>query len=114
DNFNLFIFNLDTTKTVLHRVTNTLSKNYAPVAIDDYNFLYLSDQRGIINLFRYNRHNGIYSQLTNFSSDIRGYDVSISNGLLATINNKNLRENIYLNKFDLNRQIFTPATRRKE
>lgn len=114
DNFNLFIFNLDTTKNLLHRVTNTLSKNYAPVAIDNYNFIYLSDQRGIINLFRYNRHSGIYSQLTNFSTDIRGYDINVPQGLLTTINNKNLRENIYLNRFSPDRQIFTPATRRKE
>lgn len=115
DNYNLFIFDLDNTKDVVNRVTNTLSKDYAPKALDENNVLYLSDQRGIVNLFKYNRQSGIYTQVTNLSSSINEYDINMATNSLAVVTTKNLRENIYLNRdFNVNRQIFTPATRRKE
>lgn len=77
DNYNLFVYDLDTTNVVVSRITNTLSKDYAPKALNDDVFFYLSDQRGIINLFRFDRSTGIYTQVSNFSSSIREYDFNI-------------------------------------
>lgn len=115
DNYNLFVFDLDTTKTVLSRVTNTVSKDFAPLAMDEKNIVYLSDQRGIINLFRYNLETSIYSQLTNYNSSIKEYDLNFSTNTLAVIATSDMREDIFYNpSFDANRQVFTPATRRKE
>lgn len=115
NNYNLFSFDLDTTKTLLSRLTNTLSKDYAPMPIDNHTFIYLSDQRGIVNLFKYDLNSGIYSQITNYSSGIKEYDYNVATKRLAIVTNKNLKENIYIqSNFDVNRQIFTPATRRKE
>jgi Tol biopolymer transport system component len=115
DNFNLYLFDLDSTRNMLTRVTNTLSKDYAPLAQDISNVFYLSDQRGIVNLFRYNRSTGIYSQVTNFSSSISNYDISFATNTLAFVATKDRRQSIYVNYgFNLNRQVFTPATRRKE
>jgi len=115
DNYNLFIFDLDSTNLLLKRVTHTLSKDYSPKALDEDNFYYLSDQRGITNLFRYNKATGIYSQITNFATGIKEYDLSFSTNTLALITNKNLKENIFVDRnFNINRQIFTPPTRRKE
>jgi len=57
-NYNLFLFNLDTTTTRVARLTNTVSKDFHPKALDENNIYYLSDQRGIVNLFKYNRQNG--------------------------------------------------------
>jgi hypothetical protein len=100
---------------LLDRVTNTLSKDYAPLAIDENNFVYLSDQRGIINLFKYNSSTGIYSQITNFATGIDGYDYNVSSNTLAFVMTKNFRQNIFVDRnFTHNRQVFTPATRRKE
>lgn len=114
-NYNLFILNLDTTTNVVTRVTNTLSKDYYPRAFDENNFYYLSDQRGIVNLFKFNRQSGIYSQITNFNSGIKDYDLNFTTGMLSMVMTKNLTEDIFLfPSFNLERQIFTPATRRKE
>jgi Tol biopolymer transport system component len=114
-NFNLFMYNLDSTGSDLQRVTNTLSKDISPLAVDENNFYYLSDQRGIVNLFKYNRSTGIYTQVTNFSSGIIDYDLNIDNRVLALVSANRLRQNIYvMPDFNLNRQVFTPATRRKE
>jgi len=115
NNYNLFIYDLDTTNIVVNRLTNTLSKDTYPMALDENNFFYLSDQRGIVNLFRFNRQTGIYSQVSNFSSSINEYDLDFERRQLAVVLRKNMAEHIYMfNNFNYDRQIFTPATRRKE
>ena len=113
--YNLFVFDLDTTKNLLKRITNTLSKDYQPLASDDNNFYYLSDQRGIVNLFKYNRATGIYSQVTNFSTSLKSYDADFDGNTLAYVATKSRKQEIFVNRnFNYGRQIFTPATRRKE
>ena len=114
-NYNLYAYNLDTTTNVVAHITKTLSKDFNPKAIDQDNFFYLSDQRGIVNLFKFNRINGIYTQVTNFNSSIKEYDLDFSNKSLALVMNKNLSEDIFLvSNFNYDRQVFTPSTRRKE
>ena len=113
--YNLFVFDLDTTKNLLKRITNTLSKDVRPLASDDNNFYYLSDQRGIVNLFRYNRETGIYSQVTNFAASVKDYHADFDSNTLAYVMTKDRKQDIFVNRnFNYDRQIFTPATRRKE
>ncbi len=115
NNYNLFIYDLDSTNLKLTRVTNTVSKDIMPVAIDENNFLYLTDQRGIVNLFKFNRLTGIYSQVTNFASSVKVYDLNYANNMMAWVTLKNLRENIFISHdFTTNKQVFTPATTRKQ
>jgi len=114
-NYNLFLFNLDTTTVEVSRITNTLSKDYHPKALDENNFYYLSDQRGIVNLFKFNRQTGIYSQITNFNSSLKDFDIDFYNRSLAMVTTKQMSEDIFIvNNFNFERQIFTPASRRKE
>ena len=114
-NYNLFTYNLDTTTNLVNRITNTLSKDFYPKAIDENNFYYLSDQRGILNLFKFNRQTGVYAQVTNFPSSIKEYDIDFNNRTLAVVTTKGLQDDIFLERnFNLDRQIFTPATKRKE
>jgi hypothetical protein len=114
-NFNLFVYNLDTTNNVVTRITNTLSKDYKPKALDENTIYYLSDQRGIINLFKFNRSTGVYAQVTNFQSSIKTYDIQPGNRLFAAVMTNRMYEDIFVNtNFNFDRQIFTPATRRKE
>ncbi len=114
-NYNLFMYNLDTSSNVAVRVTNTLSKDFYPHASDENSFYYLSDQRGIVNLFKFTRSTGIYTQITNFNSSVKDYDLDFANHTLAIVMTKNLKEDIFLSRnFNLDHQIFTPATRRRE
>ena len=115
DNYNLFVFDLDTTNLFVPRITNTLSNDYAPVAINDNIFYYLSDQRGIINLFKFDRATGIYSQVTNYSTSIRDYDLNFKNRTLLFTQKNEMRDNIFLDRnYDFGKSVFTPSTRRKE
>ncbi|PZR39414.1 MAG: translocation protein TolB [Azospira oryzae] len=114
-NYNLFAFDLDSTTNVVKRITNTLGKDTRPLALNINEIFYLSDQRGIVNLFKFNRQNGIYSQITNFNSGVKNYDLDFTNRTMALVINQRLAENIFLIKgFNYDRQVFTPATRRKE
>lgn len=114
-NYNLFAYNLDTTTNVVSRITNTLSRDYAPKVVDENNIYYLSDQRGIINLFRFNRQTGVYAQVTNFQSSIKSFDIHAESGVFAAVMVNRTREDVFVyHPFNLERQIFTPATRRKE
>lgn len=113
--YNLFLYNIDTTINRLKRVTHTLSKDFHARAMDSNNFFYLSDQRGITNLFRYNASTGTYSQVTNFNSSIKDYDVNFNDGLLTVVLSQDLHENIFVQRgFNFDRQIFTPSTKRRE
>jgi hypothetical protein len=113
--YNLFLFNIDTTTNRLKRVTNTLSKDFHARAMDDHNFFYLSDQRGIINIFRFNIQSGAYTQVSNFNSSIKDYDINFENHTLSLVTTQNLRENIFIDRhYNFDRQVFTPVTRRKE
>ena len=115
NNYNLFIYDLDSTKFLLTRLTNTLSKDHSPRALDENNFYYLSDQRGIVNLFKFNKTTGIYSQVTSYASSIKDYDLNFASNTMSMVMTKNLKENIFVDRaFNINRQIFTPATRRKD
>lgn len=115
ENFNLFTFNLDTTRNVVARITNTISKDYSPIARDQTTFYYLSDQKGIINLFKYDLKDSLYSQVTNFSQNIRQYDLNFSNSSLSYSMISDLRLGVYLKtgvNFDQNN--FTPPTPRQQ
>ena len=114
-NYNLFAYNLDSTTIVVSRITNTLSKDFSPKALDENIIFYLSDQRGIINLFKFNRQSGVYGQVTNFPSSIKAFDLNFQDQTMGIVMVNNLREDIFIYKnFNIDRQIFTPSTRRKE
>ncbi|MCW5909736.1 MAG: PD40 domain-containing protein [Cyclobacteriaceae bacterium] len=114
-NYNLFLFSLDTTTTTVTRVTNTLSKDFKPKALDENNFFYLSDQRGIVNLFRYNRQTGIYAQISNYNSSISDYDLNFVNRTFVMVATQEMGEDIFkVSNFNIEKQVFTPASRRRE
>jgi len=114
-NFNIFTFNLDTTKTVLSRLTNTISYDFAPRGKNKKEFFYLSDQKGITNLFRYSIVDSLYLQVSKFSKNIRKYDVNFDKGVFvyATLNGQ--KEQVFFEpNFDFSRSAFTPLTPRQQ
>ena len=113
NHYNLFIYDLDSTTTMLTRVTNTLSKDFSPIAMDVNSIFYLSDQRGIVNLFKYQRNTKIYTQLTHYANSIQEFDLNFSNNHLAFVMRKNLKQNIFsIKNINIQEHHFTPATQR--
>lgn len=115
DNFNLFFYSLDTTKNVLSRVTNTVARDYAPFAKNAEEVYYLSDQKGVTNLHKYNTRDKIYQQVTNYQYRIGMYDLDFKERQMAFVMNNDLENMIYLDSvFDDQANKFTPVNARKQ
>ncbi len=75
DNFNVFVYDLDTTSNKFYRITNTLSEDRKPYARNQTEIYYLSDQKGISNLYRYSFRDSVHTQISNFDKSILSYDL---------------------------------------
>ena len=115
DNFNLYFYSLDTTKNVLKRITNTVAKDYYPYAKNSQEIYYLSDQKGVTNLYKYHVKDGIYQQVTNYQYRIKDYDLNFESQKFAFVMNNQLRDAIYLDStFNEQSNKFTPTNMRKQ
>ena len=70
--YNLYLYNLDTTSTKLYKLTNTLANNIKAKPLTDNKVLYLSDIRGISNIFTLSI-DGKSKQVTDFNTNIINY-----------------------------------------
>ena len=115
NNYNLFIYNIDSTKNTVYRLSNTISKDIKPMAVDDKDIFYLSDQQGIFNLYKYDLENGVYNQVSNFGQSIQQYSINSDKTKLAYIMQDDQHENLYLNaSYNFDQNIFTAQTKRQQ
>ncbi len=114
DNFNLFLYDLDTTVTQYHRLTNTYSKDSRPYPKNPYEIYYLSDQRGITNLFKYRLADSTFTQVTNFDKSIKDYDLHFNdNGMIYLMFDEGVDKVFYDSDIDLDLSKFSPQTVRQ-
>ena len=113
-NFNLFIYDLDTTTSKFYRITNTYAENRMPYAKNGREIYYLSDQKGISNLYRYSFLDSVHSQVTNFDKSILSYDLHFDPDRFVYIMLNKSNDRIYLDTLiDLSINKFTVETPRK-
>lgn len=113
--YNLYAYNLDTTNLVLARLTNTLSRDIKPQPVSENEIYYLSDQKGINNLYKYSVSQNTFIQLTNFNTTITDYDLDRNMDRLFLVGQKKGNPMIFEER-DVNfkKQVFTPPVRRQE
>jgi hypothetical protein len=115
ENYNLFIYNLDSTTNVLHRVTNNLSQDIKPVPYDENNIYYLSDQKGIFNIYRYRLDDNTFTQVSNYKVSLKDYDINFKTNLLTYYMLDRKSEYVFLEKdFDVDKYVFPSGTRRQD
>ncbi|MBR9998762.1 MAG: translocation protein TolB [Cyclobacteriaceae bacterium] len=113
--FNLYIYDVDTTRNLLYKVTNTLSNNTHPIPVSQTEFYYLSDQQGVNNIYKFDINKRIYTQVSNFRTGIREYDIGPNKeGLVVSMLNDMNTHVYHYPEFDFNGNQFTPQTRRQE
>ena len=113
-NFNLFVYDLDTTTAKFHRLTNNYSEDRKPYAKNINEIYYLSDQQGISNLYRYNLYDSVTTQITNFDKSIISYDLHFNPDRMTYTMLDESEERIYLDTItDLSTSKFTTGTPRK-
>lgn len=114
NNFNLFIYDLDTTTTQFYRLTNTLSEDRKPYVKNDREIYYLSDQRGISNLFKYSLIDSTFIQVTNFDRSIESYDLHFDPDKISYLVLNDGNHQLFVDEApDLSSNKFTPETPRK-
>ncbi|MGF1532611.1 MAG: hypothetical protein ACFCUI_02830 [Bernardetiaceae bacterium] len=109
DFFNLFARDAE---GKYQQLTNFASHESQPLAVGGDEILYLSDQRGIQHLFRYNAAENTNHQITRFSADIHAYDFRQKKLALRQQTPKGDRIFIYPD-FDTQTNIFTNKTARQ-
>jgi len=115
NNYNLFVYNLDTTTTSFVRLTNTYSVDRKPIAKNQNEIFYLSDQKGITNLYKYSLRDSTFVQVSDFHYSIIDYDLAFNNpDKLSFMMLDEGRPKVFVESpYDLNRRIFTPQTGRQ-
>lgn len=113
-NFNLFIYDLDTTTNTFFRITNNLAESRKPYVKNQREIYFISDQKGISNLYRYNFLDNIQTQITNFDKSIISYDLHFNPDRFTYIMLGEGKERIYYDTItNLNTSKFTLETPRK-
>ncbi|WP_258102558.1 outer membrane protein assembly factor [Marinoscillum sp. MHG1-6] len=112
--YNLFLFDLDTSTTRFQRLTSTYGKDTRPIVKNEYVVYYLSDLKGINNVYKYSFLDSLSYQVSAYKNGIRDYDLSASSNNLSYIMLDDGREKVYVEMNpDLDQRIFTPQTGRK-
>lgn len=113
-NFNLFVYDLDTTTSKFYRLTNTYGEDRKPYAKNINEIYYLSDQQGISNLYHYNLYDTLTTQITNFDESIISYDLHFDPDRLTYSMLGEGEERVYLDTItNLTTSKFTTETPRK-
>ncbi|MDH5610502.1 MAG: hypothetical protein OEY56_13575, partial [Cyclobacteriaceae bacterium] len=85
-----------------------------PIAKNPYELFYLSDQRGITNLFSYSFLDSTFHQITNFDRTVQDYDLHFNDDRMLYLLLERGAEQVYLNKeMDLDQNRFSPQTARQ-
>jgi Tol biopolymer transport system component len=96
----------------LTRLTPSAPKlKVLPVYADDNDVFYLSNAKGLTNLFKLNRASNTSSQLTNYFFDVRSADISLKSGgaFAYTYLNDGYFTAAYKNALDPNASLSTPV-----
>ncbi len=116
DHFNLFLYDIDTTTQQYFRMTNTNTRDTKPIFKNQSELYFLSDQRGITNVFKYEMTQGIQTQVTNFNSSLKDFDLHFSNdnGMVFIAYNEGEDHIYYYPNIDIESSKFTTETNRQK
>ena len=114
--FNLFLFDIDTTTREYFRMTNTNTRDTKPIFKNQSELYFLSDQRGITNVFKYEMTQGIQTQVTNFNSSLKEFDLHFGNdnGMVFIAYNGGEDHIYYYPNIDIESSKFTTETNRQK
>ena len=116
NHFNLFLFDIDTTTQQYFRMTNTNTRDTKPIFKNQLELYFLSDQRGITNVFKYEMPEGIKTQVTNFNSSLKDFDLHFGNdnGMIFIAFDQGEDRIYYYPNIDIESSKFTTETTRQK
>jgi len=92
------------------RLVDSLGTGLAAVRANDESVFFLSDYKGIKNLFKYDRQSGSISQLTNYLFSLMSADLSLqgSGGIVYSRLENGTYSMAYIDRLDLNANLDSP------
>ena len=111
--YNLYVYDLDNTDSVLTKLTNNLASEVKPIAVSSDYVYFLSDQQGINNIYKHNVKDTITSQMTNYVYGLKTFDINFESGVMAYIATENSKDALFKENFDPSQSMFTPITPRR-
>jgi Tol biopolymer transport system component len=112
EHFNLFQYEFGKT-TKLKRLTSTVSYDHSPKPIGSDEVLYLSNQRGITQIFKVNIQTGYHTQLTSVYQSLKNFDFD-GQRLVYNINYKGKDQFFLIDTFLTHKSAFSAKTNRQE
>lgn len=111
--FNIFSYDLDYPDSTFGKYTNSLALDTKPSMTGDSDIVYLSDQQGVNNLYKYNIVDSLSTQVSNYAYGIKEFTFDSRNKRLAFISTNRAKDAVFLRAFSADQTIFTPVTPRK-
>ena len=113
EGYHLYIYDVDETDSVLQKLTNPLASDVMPVASDSTTVYYLSDQRGVNNLYTHSVSDTVSSQMTNYAYSIRHFDINFDKSIIAYVSTSMAKDALFVENFDSSKTTFSPITPRR-
>jgi hypothetical protein len=116
NNFSIFFHDGNPRTELIRRLVDSVGVISRPVAIDDSTVVFISDEKGLKNLYKYTKGDSTYqkiNQITNSISNIDDYDLNINTGAMLYISNENGVPYIgYLRRLDFENEYELPSLQR--
>ena len=111
--FNIFSLNSGTINAVPERITVNGNNTNARI-LDNNSIIYLSSQKGITNLFKYNLNTGERTEVSDFIQNIAEYDVSpIGHNMVFKCLHKGKQNLYFIKNYNFEEAYATPLTQRQ-
>lgn len=111
--YNIFKYDSDSSTRVLQRISNS-GNNFQPSLFGN-DILYLSDRKGIYNLYKYSYENRRTTQISNYIKSISAYSANYEKeSIIFTMLEKGSENLYYLDTFDFGASMMPMATARQQ
>lgn len=115
ENYNLFEYDIDSSRNTVKRITNDIGKNIHVVSPSSDAIYFLSDKSGIYNIYKMRLSDSLVTQYTSYKSSLINFDVRPDKNLLTyTTQEDGLERLSFVNNFESTGNAFTPSTLRKQ
>lgn len=112
--FNLFLYDIDTTRNVLGQLTNQTGRNDHPQVTKDGEIYFLSNSSGISNLYRLKLKDSLRQQITRFENGIHNFSIGPDNTMVFTATQDGAEKLFELPNVSSIQPVYTPSTARNQ
>lgn len=116
NNFGVYFHDGNPRTELIRKLVDSVGVISRPIAIDDSTVVFISDEKGIKNLYRYAKGDSTYqkiNQISNSISNIDDFDFNINTGAAIYVSNENGSPFIgYLRRLDIENEYELPTLQR--